>query len=83
MSSAPQYKASPIDPRRYPLVWRVVSGANEQYLVNLSFDSCTCNHWVYRLSKKEGEERRCKHINLARQRLTDIIIAHEKKLLTA
>jgi hypothetical protein len=55
-----------------------VESDKDGYAVNLADDTCTCNHWVYRLSKNEGAARRCKHINLARERLLDSFIIYEK-----
>ena len=77
MSSAPQYRVRGLDPRTFPLRWKVESD-KDGYAVNLADDTCTCNHWLYRLSKNEGVARRCKHINLARERLLDSFIAYEK-----
>lgn len=81
MSSAPQYKVKGLDLRRFPLRWKVESDKGG-YVVDLAKDTCTCNHWVYRLSKNEGEARRCKHIDIARQRLVDFLIRDEINLLT-
>lgn len=77
MSSAPQYRVRGLDPRTFPLRWKVESD-KDGYAVNLADDTCTCNHWLYRLSKNEGAARRCKHIHLARERLLDSFIIYEK-----
>jgi hypothetical protein len=55
-----------------------VESDKDGYAVNLADDTCTCNHWLYRLSKNEGAARRCKHIHLARERLLDSFIIYEK-----
>lgn len=77
MSSAPQYRVRGLDLRPYPLRWKVESD-KDGYAVNLGDDTCTCSHWVYRLSKNKGAARRCKHILIARNRLLDMFIAREK-----
>jgi hypothetical protein len=77
VSSAPQYKVKGLDLRTFPLRWKVES-EKDGYVVNLAEDTCTCNHWLYRLSKNEGSARRCKNINLARERLLDSFITYQK-----
>ena len=57
--------------------WKVESD-KDGYTVNLADDSCTCNHWIYRLCKNQGEARRCKHINLARNYLLNTFIESQK-----
>ena len=57
--------------------WKIESDKGG-YVVNLADDSCTCNHWVYRLSKNKGEARRCKHINIGRNHLLDTFIENQK-----
>ena len=59
--------------------WKVMSD-KDAYSVDLAEDTCTCNHWVYRLSRNKGDARRCKHINIARGHLLDMFISYEKNV---
>ena len=76
MSSAPQYKVRGLDNTTFPMRWKVES-EKDGYAVNLAEDTCTCSHWVFRLSKNTGAARRCKHIEIARNRLLDYFIKHQ------
>lgn len=78
-NTALQYKVRGLDNDRYPLRWAVENDLGDKYIVDFDRGTCTCSHFVFRLSKKATEpERRCKHILLARDRLADLVINHRK-----
>ena len=63
------------------LVYRVSSATRSHisHIVDIGGDTCTCEHWMCRLSKADGDlspaQRRCKHLKAVREHYLDIIIS--------
>jgi hypothetical protein len=53
--------------------WEVRSG-KDIYQVDLFDSICSCSHWKFRLFDKPEAERRCKHIEAARERAFQAVI---------
>lgn len=78
MSTAPQYRVRGLDLHKFPMRW-VVESDKDKYIVDLDSSSCTCSHYVFRLSKRDRDvDRRCKHILMCRERLADFVISDRK-----
>jgi len=62
------------------LVYKVSSATRSHivHIVDIGGDTCTCEHWICRLSKAEGDlapaQRRCKHLKAVRDHYLDRIL---------
>jgi hypothetical protein len=60
-----------------PPYW-IAKGESGAYDIDLLQTSCTCKHWLFRLKDLPEPERRCKHIEAAREECLNIVLNNIK-----
>ena len=78
VSTTQPFTLKQTDSKFPPMRWQV-KGGEATYNVDLLDSVCDCSHWRFRLFDKPEPERRCKHIEAARQHAIDLVILNTKK----